>query len=1664
MSVNPVKVSTALDLKDLGFSENSFKFDSLTLEGDRFVCIKDQDGANLTVAIIDMHNGNSVSRKPMKAEAAIMNPKEPIIALKAVIDSGYFVQIFHLETKEKIGYHQFEENIVFWKWVSQDDLAIVTDNFVYHWNVGKSDPKVMFERSGKLAEQSTKLVGYASDKQQKWCLIFGIYSLDQGNTVDGAIQLYSTERRQQQLFEGYAGSFGELRVSPDSMAKTGLLVFCEHKRGGNRTKIHIMDVYTQRDESDTPPLKVSSEMQKSPGFPSDFPISIHIIDAIGLVCVLTKNGFAQFFFAATATFLFSERISESALFVSCDKKVGDKTVGALAVNRLGKIIEISVDEERLLQSVAHLDDVSVGLATCYGLKGSDELLVKSFENYFANKQYKQAALIVATLKSDELRNAATIERFKNAPSVPGQPSPASHYFSVLLEHGKLNTLESLELTRPVVTQGRKELVKKWLDEEKLTESPELGDLLRQLDTALAFKVYTRIGDHLKAIMCLVEAGQVNKVVPYIKKIASTTNVSYTTSSCGDKVALVEGLPSIFLIIENVISRHPGEIVSFISDLIAGLGKNEPLCDMVQVTELLIRLNKLQELTSILLDYLKPNLPQHASLQTRLLEVNLQNEPKIAETILQLDVLTHFDKPFIARLCEDAGLYDVALQYYSNASDLKRIVVKSSGTITPSVLEKALSSMAGDLAFEILRDMVDGGANIDLVVSSALSLEKKIGPLKLVEMFEDAGASYALFSFLRALPIMSQKGDANSEEDAQLVYKFIECAISQNEVADLERVCRDSNCYDLSNVKDLLKRSRLSNPKSLMIVCDRLGSIAEMTEYLYQSGLDSYLEVYVNTINPGSISSVVGTLFDLGAPDNLIFSILNNLRDSNGIKAMIDVADERHQLMMLRNWLETRVSEGHREPEIHTALAKIYISSHNNAEEFLKTNKLYDRKVVGKFCEDHDPQLAFFIYAEAQFDDQMAKLCLTNGMHRQLASYGLGRQSLAFWKTVLVSGDIAKDQDVNRLCEEVIGLAAESTNTSEISCIIKAFMECDMNEQLISILEQLLLTQTQFSSNANLQNLLLATTIKTNPEKLEEYLVKLENYEVDSLAKMANDLGLYRSSFLILKKSGRHLEALNALLKLENVLGEAEAYANEVNKSNVWFTLARAYMDKKMQNEAINAYLKSENINDHALIKREVKDPQLFSRWLKESRKLKDSREIDTDLLFHLAKMGDSEEFTSLLNGKHHADLNQVGDSLIECKLYKEAVKLYNMIPNHAKLAVCYVNMENYEGASNSALKSRNPRVLKHVFDVCLDKGQVEMANKVGLDLILYPEFLPGLVSAYESYGHVDDLITLLGNATKSVAVSTELAIAIAKYRPERLMDHLKAVAFESDSINIAKTARECSNLWLWKEAIFLYTIEDSDKALLSMIVHAALAWDQETFFSCAKNVSNTEVLYKALHFCIQQRPMLIPQLLTCVKTKLDTERLLKILKNANCLCLARQFLETAADRTLAIVNDSLFELYVEENEWELLDKAITRYDAYDHAKLCASLENHGLSKMRAIGAKVYQKDRNYAKACQIHRKNGNYKAAMDTARTSKSESVVLDLLKYFISKSMLEEFIACLTINFSLVEPAEALELAWLSGMNLDPIMPFIIQTLRFTPSSKNNSQDKNKHLYLTYK
>lgn len=69
-------------LQNLGINPANIGFSTLTMESDKFICVREKVGEQAQVVIIDMADPNNPIRRPISADSAIMNPASKVIALK----------------------------------------------------------------------------------------------------------------------------------------------------------------------------------------------------------------------------------------------------------------------------------------------------------------------------------------------------------------------------------------------------------------------------------------------------------------------------------------------------------------------------------------------------------------------------------------------------------------------------------------------------------------------------------------------------------------------------------------------------------------------------------------------------------------------------------------------------------------------------------------------------------------------------------------------------------------------------------------------------------------------------------------------------------------------------------------------------------------------------------------------------------------------------------------------------------------------------------------------------------------------------------------------------------------------------------------------------------------------------------------------------------------------------------------------------------------------------------------------------------------------------------------------------------------------------------------------------------------------------------------------
>ncbi|PQE09668.1 clathrin heavy chain protein [Rutstroemia sp. NJR-2017a BBW] len=1618
----PIKFTELLQLTSVGVE---------TLESDSFICVREKknEAAQPEVVIVDLKQNNAVTRRPIKADSAIMHWTKQVIALKA---QSRTLQIFDLGQKAKLKSATMNEDVVFWKWFSETSLGLVTDTTVYHWDVfdpNQAAPVEVFKRNPNLS--GCQIINYRVSDDGKWMVVVGI-SQQQGRVV-GAMQLYSKDRGISQAIEGHAAAFGTLRLES---APADTKVFTFSVRTATGAKLHIVEVDHQA--SNPTFAKKAVDVYFPAEAVNDFPVAMQVSQKYSIIYLVTKYGFIHLYDLETGTCIFMNRISSETIFITASDS---ESAGLVGVNRRGQVLSVAVDESTvipyLLQNPAN-SGLAVKLASRAGLPGADNLYANQFEQLLSAGNYAEASKIAANSPRGFLRTPQTIERLKALPAVPGQLSVILQYFGMLLDKGSLNKHETLELVRPVLAQNRKHLLEKWMKENKLDCSEELGDIVRTSDTQLALAIYLRANVPHKVVAAFAETGQFEKILPYAQQAGYQ--------------------PDYVQLLRNIISINPEKGAEFATQLANTEGGS--LVDIERVVDVFQSQGMVQPATAFLLDALKDNKPEQGHLQTRLLEMNLMNAPQVADAILGNDMFSYYDKPRIAQLCEQAGLAQRALEHYEDPEAIKRVIVNI--TATPNFSQEWLTGYFGRLSLEQSLDCLDAMLKVNIrqnlaaVVQVATKYSDLLGPVRLIDLFEKYKTAEGLFHYLGSIVNLSEDPDVN--------FKYIEAATKMGQFNEVERICRDSNHYDALKVKNFLKEAKLVEQLPLIIVCDRFNFIHDLVLYLYQNQQFQSIEVYVQRVNPSRTPAVVGALLDVDCEESIIKNLLSTVNHAAiPIDELVHEVETRNRLKILLPFLEATLAAGNQQQAVYNALAKIYIDSNNNPEKFLKENDLYDTLVVGRYCERRDPNLAYICYRKGQNDLELVNITNENSMFKAQARYLLERADRELWAFVLSENNVHRRSVVDQVISTAV---PESTEPDRVSVAVASFLAADMPAELIELLEKIVLEPSPFSDNENLQNLLILTATKADKGRVMDYIHRLDAYNASDIANICIEVGLFEEAFEVYKKINDHKSAANVLVEHIVSIDRAQEYAEKVELPEVWSRVAKAQLDGLRVSDGIESYIRAEDPSNYAevieIATHAGKDEDLI-KFLRMARKTLREPAIDTGLAFAYARTDQLSELEDFLRGTNVADIEESGDKAYAEGYHQAAKIFFSSISNWAKLATTLVHLEDYQSAVECARKANNIKVWKQVNAACVEKKEFRLAQICGLNLIIDAEELQELVKQYERNGYFDELIAVLeqglGLERSHMGMFTALGEALSKYHPDRVMEHLKL--FWS-RINIPKMIRACEEAHLWPELVFLYCHYDEwDNAALAMMERASDAWEHHSFKDIIVKVANLEIYYRALNFYLQEQPSLITDLLQALTPRIDVNRVVRMFEKSDNIPLIKPFLLNVQPQNKKIVNGAINDLLIEEEDYKTLRDSVENYDNYDAVELAQRLERHDLVFFRQIAANIYRKNKRWEKSIALSKQDKLFKDAIETAAMSGKPDVVEELLRYFVDIGSRECYVGMLYACYELIPIHVVMEISWRHGLT-DFTMPFMINFLAQQSSTiaelkKDNEERKLK-------
>ncbi|KAL0716998.1 hypothetical protein Bca4012_066320 [Brassica carinata] len=1364
----PITMKEILTLPSVGINQQFITFTNVTMESDKYICVRETAPQN-SVVIIDMNMPMQPLRRPITADSALMNPNSRILALKAQVPGTTqdHLQIFNIEAKAKLKSHQMPEQVAFWKWITPKMLGLVTQTSVYHWSIeGDSEPVKMFDRTANLA--NNQIINYKCSPNEKWLVLIGIApgSPERPQLVKGNMQLFSVDQQRSQALEAHAASFAQFKV-PGNENPSILISFASKSfnAGQITSKLHVIELGAQPGKPSF--TKKQADLFFPPDFADDFPVAMQVSHKFNLIYVITKLGLLFVYDLETASAIYRNRISPDPIFLTSEaSSVG----GFYAINRRGQVLLATVNEATIIPFISgQLNnlELAVNLAKRGNLPGAENLVVQRFQELFAQTKYKEAAELAAESPQGILRTPDTVAKFQSVPVQAGQTPPLLQYFGTLLTRGKLNSYESLELSRLVVNQNKKNLLENWLAEDKLECSEELGDLVK---------------------------------------------VGYT--------------PDYMFLLQTILRTDPQGAVNF-ALMMSQMEGGCPV-DYNTITDLFLQRNLIREATAFLLDVLKPNLPEHAFLQTKVLEINLVTFPNVADAILANGMFSHYDRPRVAQLSAKTG-----------------------------------------------------------------------------------------------------------------------------QIKEVERVTRESNFYDAEKTKNFLMEAKLPDARPLINVCDRFGFVPDLTHYLYTNNMLRYIEGYVQKVNPGNAPLVVGQLLDDECPEDFIKGLILSVRSLLPVEPLVDECEKRNRLRLLTQFLEHLVSEGSQDVHVHNALA-------------------------------------------------------------------------------------------------------------------------DLPHELIELLEKIVLQNSAFSGNFNLQNLLILTAIKADPSRVMDYINRLDNFDGPAVGEVAVDAQLYEEAFAIFKKFNLNVQAVNVLLDHVRSIERAVEFAFRVEEDSVWTQVAKAQLREGLVSDAIESFIRAEDATHFLEVIRATEDANVYDdlvRYLLMVRQKVKEPKVDSELIYAYAKierLGEIEEFILMPNV---ANLPNVGDRLYDEALYEAAKIIYAFTSNWAKLAVTLVKLQQFQSAVDAARKANSAKTWKEVCFACVDAEEFRLAQICGLNIIIQVDDLEEVSEYYQNRGCFNELISLmesgLGLERAHMGIFTELGVLYARYRYEKLMEHIKLF---STRLNIPKLIRACDEQQHWQELTYLYIQYDEfDNAATTVMNHSPEAWEHMQFKDIVAKVANVELYYKAVHFYLQEHPDIINDLLNVLALRLDHTRVVDIMRKAGQLRLIKPYMVAVQSNNVSAVNEALNEIYVEEEDYDRLRESTDLHDSFDQIGLaqkariynylstlrfyifpyiisnqcwCEQIEKHELMEMRRVAAYIYKKAGRWKQSIALSKKDNMYKDCMETASQSGDHDLAEQLLVYFIEQGKKECFATCLFVCYDLIRPDVALELAWINNM-IDFAFPYLLQFIR---------------------
>lgn len=212
---------------------------------------------------------------------------------------------------------------------------------------------------------------------------------------------------------------------------------------------------------------------------------------------------------------------------------------------------------------------------------------------------------------------------------------------------------------------------------------------------------------------------------------------------------------------------------------------------------------------------------------------------------------------------------------------------------------------------------------------------------------------------------------------------------------------------------------------------------------------------------------------------------------------------------------------------------------------------------------------------------------------------------------------------------------------------KFIQEIEKREGLGLLLQWLQKRINEDCKNPQIENLLILTAIKADRTQVGDYIKRLHNYDINSIASSAIRNELYEEAFMVFNKFKINTSAIKVLIENIGSLERAKTFAENSDDPAVWSILVDFQLKQGFVKESMKNYVKSKDSNMYTDIVCAAKSANLWSELIVFYEKLNYYDSAILEMMAHPKEAWQKNKFEEMINKVNNIEL------------YYKAIKFYS---------------------------------------------------------------------------------------------------------------------------------------------------------------------------------------------------------------------------------------------------------------------------------------------------------------------------------------------------------------------------------------------------------------------